>query len=234
MEVTFHEVRTTKLRPGERIRIVHVTDLHLDGPGTVIASLPDRVNALHPDVFIHTGDTLNALEGVAPMQAAIRGVEAPLGRYAVRGNHDVWYWQNVDLFGDGVATELRRDPVSAGPLVLCGAPYGVTGHLRECLRQQPDAFRVLAYHTPDLVEDLAGEADLYLAGHTHGGQVRLPFYGALITESKFDKKYEMGRYDLDKTTLYVNRGLGFERDAPKIRFLCRPEIAVIDVVGQER
>lgn len=83
---------------------------------------------------------------------------------------------------------------------------------------------------PDLVEDLTG-ADLYLAGHTHGGQVRVPGYGALVTFSRFDKKYEMGRYDVNGTALYVHRGVGFEPGLPKVRFLCRPEIAVFDLVG---
>ena len=57
--------------------------------------------------------------------------------------------------------------------------------------------------------------------------------GAVVTLSKFDKKYEMGRYQVGPTTLYVNRGVGVEPSAPRVRFLCRPEISVIDVVGGE-
>jgi uncharacterized protein len=70
-----------------------------------------------------------------------------------------------------------------------------------------------------------------LAGHTHGGQVRMPFYGALLTMSRFDKKYEMGLHTVSGTSLFVSRGIGFEPRMPRIRFFCRPEIAVIDVVG---
>jgi len=96
---------------------------------------------------------------------------------------------------------------------------------------QPGAYNLLLYHTPDLAESLSGTGiDLYLAGHTHGGQIRLPFLGALITFSAYGKKYEMGRYTLGETTLYVSRGLGMEGSgAPRARFLCPPEIVVVDV-----
>ena len=63
--------------------------------------------------------------------------------------------------------------------------------------------------------------------------VRVPFYGAIATLSKFGKKYEMGEYQVGPTTLFVTRGIGFEPyPAPRVRFLCRPEIVVIDLVGR--
>jgi predicted MPP superfamily phosphohydrolase len=75
--------------------------------------------------------------------------------------------------------------------------------------------------------------DLYLAGHTHGGQLRLPVYGAMFTATTVGKRYEMGRYDVDGLTLYVSRGIGMEgKGAPRARFLCPPEIVCIDVIGQ--
>ena len=119
-------------------------------------------------------------------------------------------------------------------MVICGAPYGTALSAYRCLEGiEGDPLKLVAYHTPDLVEDLQAFApDVYFAGHTHGGQVRFPLYGAVATMSKFDKKYEMGRYQVGPTTLYVSRGIGFEpRPAPRVRFLCRPEIAVIDLIG---
>jgi predicted MPP superfamily phosphohydrolase len=61
--------------------------------------------------------------------------------------------------------------------------------------------------------------------------VALPFYGALVTFSRFDKQYEAGRYQVEHTTLYVNRGIGFEPGLPRVRFFARPELTLIDVVG---
>ena len=72
--------------------------------------------------------------------------------------------------------------------------------------------------------------DLHLAGHTHGGQVALPFYGAVITLSKYGKRYERGLYREEGTWLYVNRGIGLEgRFAPRVRFFARPEVTLIEI-----
>jgi predicted MPP superfamily phosphohydrolase len=90
------------------------------------------------------------------------------------------------------------------------------------------ATTILLYHTPDLMPKITGLGlgiDLYLAGHTHGGQLRLPLYGALFTSSRWGKRYEMGRYEAQGTTLYVSRGLGLEGlGAPRARFLAPPEL----------
>jgi hypothetical protein len=99
--------------------------------------------------------------------------------------------------------------------------------LRRLMSQVPDdAFTLLLYHSPDLMPEAVDlGVDLYLCGHTHGGQIRLPFIGALVTSSAFWKRYEMGRYEEAKTTLYVSRGLGMEgMGAPRARFLSPPEI----------
>jgi hypothetical protein len=72
--------------------------------------------------------------------------------------------------------------------------------------------------------------DLYLSGHTHGGQVRLPFYGAIITDSYDGKKYEMGEYTVGPTTLYVSRGIGMAGGfLPRIRLLCPPELVMLEL-----
>jgi len=97
---------------------------------------------------------------------------------------------------------------------------------------EPDEFSILLYHKPDLAyeADKSG-VDLYLAGHTHGGQVRLPFYGAIYTNSRYGKTFEMSLYQLEHTTLYVNRGLGFTGGStPRIRFLAPPEVTLIELV----
>jgi predicted MPP superfamily phosphohydrolase len=107
--------------------------------------------------------------------------------------------------------------------------------LREVAAQlDPSVPSVLLHHTPDLAESEGVRSfDLVLCGHTHGGQVRLPLYGALITLSRFGKKYEMGLYELaSETHMYVNRGVGTEPvPGVRLRFLCRPEVAVFELDG---
>jgi len=90
-------------------------------------------------------------------------------------------------------------------------------------------------HSPDLVEAASERGiDLYLAGHTHGGQIRLPLYGAIATSSIYYKEYEAGWFQVERTHLYVSRGLGLEgASAPRARFLCRPEVAVHTLRGRD-
>ena len=102
----------------------------------------------------------------------------------------------------------------------------------------PDAPIILIYPTPDLAPQAAAAGvDLQLSGHTHGGQIRLPFYGALITSSIYRKRFEMGEYRLPRNgrapmTLYTSRGIGVEGGAaPRVRFLCRPEIILWTLTG---
>ena len=95
-----------------------------------------------------------------------------------------------------------------------------------------DDFSVLLYHKPDLAYAARDrQINLYLAGHTHGGQVRMPFYGAIFTNSRYGKNFEMGLYHLGQTDLYVSRGIGFVGGiGPRARFLCPPEVVVIDLI----
>lgn len=89
-----------------------------------------------------------------------------------------------------------------------------------------DPFRILVYHTPDLAPEAAQAGiDLQLSGHTHGGQVRIPFYGAVYAASLYGKTFESGRRQVGALTLYVSRGIGLEGGgAPRLRFNCAPEM----------
>jgi predicted MPP superfamily phosphohydrolase len=94
-----------------------------------------------------------------------------------------------------------------------------------------DTTRVFLYHSPELMPEApANDIDLYLCGHTHGGQVRLPGFGALFTSAATGKRYEMGRYDEGGTTLYVSRGIGLEGySMPRLRLFCPPEITLVTI-----
>jgi len=96
---------------------------------------------------------------------------------------------------------------------------------------EPDSFNILLYHAPDLAPNASTYSfDLQLSGHTHGGQVCLPLYGALYTGSLYKKAFEAGRYLVNGMTLYVTRGLGMEGAvAPRVRVLCHPELIVWDI-----
>ena len=97
-----------------------------------------------------------------------------------------------------------------------------------------DALTVLLYHSPDLALHAAERrVDLYLGGHTHGGQIRLPLYGAVVTGSRYGRRYVSGLFHEDDMTMIISRGLGFEGGAaPRARFLCRPQIVSLTLQGE--
>ncbi len=235
LEVTHVTVKTGKWPRGKRLRVAHVSDFHVDRASRALNQLAVEIRDEPVDLLVFTGDAINEREATKLFRTTLGGLPARLGRVAVRGNHDVTRWKNVDLFGGGVATELTdRGPLilEDGTLAVCGAAFNDYDALPDCIAGAPKgAFVILAFHTPDLVEAMDPAPDLYLAGHTHGGQIALPFYGALVTLSRFDKKYESGVFHVGPTTLVVNRGIGFEAHLPRVRFFSRPELTVIDVEG---
>jgi predicted MPP superfamily phosphohydrolase len=99
----------------------------------------------------------------------------------------------------------------------------------------PARFDICLTHAPGIIPQAARRGfDLYLCGHTHGGQVRVPLWGALLTLAVHGKRFESGRYEVDDMTAYVTRGVGLEGGglAPRVRFLCTPEIVIVELVGE--
>ena len=247
--VTRIEVETPKLPAGERVRLVQIADLHIERLTRRERDLIEQVNALDADYVLYTGDYLNFSyigepEAIAEARKVLDALQARHSAYAVRGTHQVDPNALLPILLKGLPIRwLRSEHVTERhdgyAITFAGAsctrvPEIDVPAVARALQGAPDnSFTVLLYHTPDLVpEAIAGGADLYLAGHTHGGQLRLPIYGAVMTATAVGKRYEMGRYDVDGLTLYVSRGIGMEgKGAPRARFLCPPEIVCIDVVG---
>jgi hypothetical protein len=219
------------------IRIAQIGDTHSDPTERLEGRLPDIIAKEQPDLIVFTGDALNSIGGLPIFRRCFTRLAAIAPTYAVRGNWDAAYWTKVDLFGGTGARELVAEAVPVDirgtTLWLAGIAVGRESHLDEVLATIPHgAPAVFLYHYPDLIEDVRGRGiDLYCASHTHGGQVAIPFYGALVTFSRFGKKYESGLFHEAGTNLYVNRGIGMEGGpVPRVRFCSRPEIAVFDLV----
>lgn len=233
------ETLQTPLLKTATFRIVQISDLHCDEKPRNEERAVEIINALKPDVVVATGDYLNHTAGLARLRDMLSRLEAPLGKFAVTGNFEVFHWPELNVLADSTFRVLDRETVL---VTKDGDTIAITG-LGFALSDAPkdpsygfsdDRFDVFLFHTPDLIEELQNRGiDLYLCGHTHGGQVALPWYGAVITFSKFGKKYESGMHRVGDTTLYVNRGLGLEpRPAPQIRLFARPQIVVFDVRPQ--
>jgi len=236
VEVNLMTVHTPHLGKAA-FRIVQISDLHCDAMPRNEEQMVRTVNALRPDIVVATGDYLNDIAGLPRLKEALGRLDAALGKFAVTGNFEVDRWSGLDLLEGTGFHRLDMDTVSVArdgeTIAIYGLAMDRSRDGKAFLQGLPhDRFNVLLYHTPDLIEDVDGLGiSLYLCGHTHGGQVALPLYGALITFSRHGKKYESGTYRVGDTMLYVNRGLGLERrPAPQVRFLARPEIAVFDIV----
>jgi predicted MPP superfamily phosphohydrolase len=231
------------------VRVIHLTDTHIERNSFREAMVVRRVNALQPDLILFTGDYLNLSRLSDPVSAEhfrqfVAQLEAAYGIYAVRGSVDAPEMMARLVEGTGVVwleqeavtIDVRGQPVTLVG-VACSHQQDIdAARLAEAMKGvSEDAFTLLLYHSPDLIREATEhQADLYLAGHTHGGQLRLPFYGAIVTMSMYGKRYVSGLFEEGDTRMYVSRGLGFEGGGmPRARFLCRPEIVSIELGGSE-
>ncbi len=249
LRVTQAELRSPKLNGHTPLRLLHVSDLHVERITAREEKLLHLVEELAPDVIVFTGDylTLSSVHNTVAQAEAhdllariCDAAEAQCPIYAVTGSPPVDHPDIVpSIFEDLPLTwlvdEVEELHIDGHTLRLAGLRCTADRHrdaprLRRLLGNSPaqTPFTLLLYHSPDLMPEAAELGiDLYLCGHTHGGQIRLPLFGAVFTSSDFGKRYEMGRYEENGTTLYVSRGLGMEGlGAPRARFLAPPEIVL--------
>ena len=245
LEVTHSRVPTRRLPPGHPgVRIVHLSDVHSEAEPRLEERLPAVVDSLRPDLIVFTGDGANSPAGLPVFRSLLTALARRAPTFAVEGNWDAWFFRDRDRFAGTGARELDGDHASldvAGVTVhVAGAPFDHPERLGDAVRELPaDGPAIVLYHCPfpDLVApERAARVDLFCAGHVHGGQVALPFYGALLTLSRFGKRFERGLYpDADGFgfPLYVSRGIGMEGgSAPRVRFASRPEVALIELVPE--
>jgi uncharacterized protein len=223
-----------------RIRLAQLSDLHVADRSDVrrLSRAVEMTNALQPDAVVLTGDYIwRAAEHMDLVTPHLARLEAPLGVYAVLGNHDLWISRDKVTQGlqEAGARVLNNEGLvleqGAASIYLAGLDDGWSGQpdLEQALADH-DGERpvVLLFHEPDLGHDLVaqGRVWLQLSGHTHGGQVRLPRLGAVILP-EFGRQYEQGLYRVGPGWIYVNRGLGTTM-AP-VRFQAPPEITLLDI-----
>jgi len=250
IQVTRHEFSFNRLSAeGLPLRIVHLTDPHVERTTVRERKLAPLVDELQPDLILLTGDYLNLSylddeTALRDFRTLASQLHAPYGVYAVRGSVDSpalteRLFADLDIVvleNESVRLDIEGQEIYLVG-VACSHDLSIdVPRLDQALRGvPPDSFKILLYHSPDLIEAASERGiDLYLAGHTHGGQIRMPLYGAVFTSSIYGKQYEAGLFQEGPTYLYVSRGLGLEgAAAPRARFLCRPEVAVHTLQGQD-
>jgi predicted MPP superfamily phosphohydrolase len=255
LETTEFELTLTNLVANERpLRIVHLTDTHVARYGPREAKVVSEVRKLEPDIILMTGDYLNTSYALDPQAAAdwrrfVSQLHAPHGIYAVRGTLEHTLERMATLLEgteviwleqEAVEVEVRGQTVTLVGVACSHDQARDTARLEDALTKvsrrgesQTASTTILLYHSPDLIlEAVEREVDLVLGGHTHGGQVRLPLLGPVITYSHFGRRYAAGLYQESGTQMVISRGIGLEGGAaPRVRFFCRPEVVSIDLVG---
>ncbi|MGB6626094.1 MAG: metallophosphoesterase [Candidatus Acidiferrales bacterium] len=234
IEVTHYTIQTGQAgQSGVRtpLKIADLTDLHTRGLGRPERKMLAILAREKPDVILITGDTLADPYGnYRACQKLYKQLHAPLGVWFVRGNWENWSpVRHERLFYHEVGVnllvnqshELRPDVW----LVGLDDPFSGRPNLNAALEEvPPNVYTIAMFHAPAFFDQAAGRVNLALAGHTHGGQVRIPFVKPFWLPGG-SGRFLAGWYEENGSRMYVNRGIGMS-EIP-VRFLCRPEVAFI-------
>jgi predicted MPP superfamily phosphohydrolase len=221
------------------MRVIHLTDLHYGPlmPLDILAKVIQKTNELEKDIIVCTGDYVRgaaAAQKIDGIWSIMEKLRAPEGVYTVLGNHDHWASTEKSLhcLNTSGHINLRHKAV---PLSRNGTTLWLGGagdlwedhvNLDQVLKDVPnDACRIVLAHNPDTADtDYTTRIDLMISGHTHGGQVKIPFIGTPMLPVQ-NKAYSSGFIRSQKTGVFISRGIGWA--ALPIRFNCFPEIAIL-------
>lgn len=233
----------------DELRIAVLADLHTGSPFNDLQKLESVVkstNLEEPDLILLAGDfVIHGVVGgsfVDPelSAAVLKQLQAPLGVYAVLGNHDWWFdpgrvRKALEHVGIPVLEDQSRKlTFKRGTFWLVGvSDYWEGPHdLKKALMGVNDSDPVIMFtHNPDIFPEVPPNVALTIAGHTHGGQVALPILGRPIVPSKYGERYASGHVIEHDQHLFVTSGIG--TSILPVRFRVPPEISLVSVVSAE-
>jgi len=232
IEPTWLKVRHVRIgNQKPACRFVHFTDTHHKGDLAYLNAVVERINSLEPDFVCFTGDIIEEENYLAEALDHFSRIKAPM--FGVPGNHDFWSKVSFEPIhkcfnaGGGAWLLDEQCPVAKGSNInLIGITCSHDNQAK--LPLNPSLTNILLMHYLAWAKKLGGQKfDLILAGHSHGGQVRIPFYGPVVVPFAVDE-YDLGLYQTPAGPLYVNSGIGYIYNY-NFRFNCRPEITVIEI-----
>lgn len=237
LEVKRYTVKSARVP--RKTKIVVISDLQTDAVGAFEEEVLRRTMAEKPDMIIFPGDYIQAAPPQQKMQMdALNhlfhkvGLKAPLGIYATQGDSEPLDWEPV-FTGLPVVTFSQSSTVSNQHFAITGLTLKDSYEL-DYKAPDTELFHIWIGHRPGFALKQP-RGDLLLAGHTHGGQVQIPFFGPVVTFSIVPREWGAGGLVALKpgTDLIVSRGIGMERGfAPRIRFFCRPQLVVVELVPE--
>lgn len=238
------EVRLPALRGSAPLKLLLISDIHVAGPDMPperLARIVGRINALRPDAVLIAGDFVGDRKaatrhyGTEQSVAPLAALRARLGVFAVLGNHD--HWRNAPEIDHALERAgirvLDNEAVRIGGITLAGIDDSYTRHARyrkvETYAAALPGPAVLLSHAPDAMKHVSARFPLILAGHTHCGQIVLPYIGALATASTLRKRYTCGVVRDPEHILVVGAGLG--TSLLPIRFGAPPDWWLLTLQG---
>ena len=221
--------------PGELapLRVLHLTDWHFTGtPGLPFyETAVERAAELDPDLILFSGDLVDRMDLVGWIDQTLGQLDAPLGKFFILGNHD--WMQQPEVIRQAVVDSGWTDLASRTVTIAHdGQTIELGGNETPWMGTEPtfetDGVRIGVMHTPDRLRWAVDQrCDLVVAGHNHGGQIRVPGLGPLLAPARTGVRYAGGVYQRGRTVLHVGRGLGAMHP---LRINCRPEITLLTLV----
>jgi uncharacterized protein len=230
------------------ITVLHISDIQSAGIGRYEVAVFKMIRELSPDLILHTGDLLQPIppksfESELPKIAHLIGtLRSPSSFFLVQGDSDgpLIHTSPEELGGaayllnQSIASARGTDRIRVYGLMLADSANGapILPTITDWIAEDPDALNIVLGHRPDFILNLSDiPIDLCLAGHTHGGQIRVPFYGPLLIGSNIPRNWAWGARKVGNTWLNVSAGVGAEhaRGLPSIRLNCPPEMTLIRI-----
>ena len=223
----------------EGLRILFMSDLHFEESQELVDVIVDTINQSKVDLCLFGGDFQRerskfldpAIQG---MKRIVDAVEAPLGLYAVLGNHDtIELVPELERIGVRVLmNESMKLERKSSPFYVVGVDdpfYFKFDDIEKAFENVPNnSFKIFLSHTPDLYESASGkDVNFYLCGHTHHGQIHFPFIGPLLLHSLSPKEMGMGEWQFENMTGFTGPGVG--TSGVPVRFRCPPEITLMQL-----
>lgn len=238
LEVSEYTLNSTKLN--QSLKIILLADIQTDQPGSYEEEVLEITAAENPDLVLFAGDYLQIFDsseynkGLDKLNLILKEsrLNPPLGMYAVQGNVDHDDWEML-FYGLDVLAFHSTNTLDLGPISLTGISWRDSEDPGLSV-SETDSYHIVLGHSPNFsLGDING--DLLLAGHTHGGQFQIPGIGPILTLSAVPRSWASGLTEIKAGQfLLVSRGIGLERgNSPRMRFLCRPQLVIINLTPSE-
>lgn len=230
LEITRHQIYL-KSNSNKKLKIIQISDLHTKGIGSIEKKMIEAVQNEKPDFIFLTGDIATPGGTNFGYEKVLKEIKAKKSIYYIPGNWEDWEpitdLPNI-LKRNNIIDMTNKSIRLDEKLWLTGFADAPTGNPDlSILKTIPYVDKIISiFHSPIFFDEVSNSIDLAFAGHTHGGQIRLPLIGSIALPPG-SGDYDQGWFAKNRAKMYVNRGIG--TSIVPLRFFCRPEISIFEI-----